>query len=46
MNIGYIVCSILTILFLGMGLFFTFFKERAAKFVSGFNSLSKKEQLL
>lgn len=46
MNIGVWMCGILIIPFLIMGMLFAIFKEKAAKFVSGFNSLSKEEQAL
>lgn len=46
MNIGFLMCGILVIPFLIIGALFAIFKEKAAKFVSGFNSLSKKEQAL
>lgn len=46
MNIGFWMCGVLVIPFLIMGVLFAIFKEKAAKFVSGFNSLSKEEQAL
>ena len=46
MNIGFWACIILVILFAIIGLIFAIFKEKAAKFVSGFNSFSKEEQTL
>ena len=46
MNIGFWACIILVILFAIIGLIFAIFKEKAAKFVSGFNSFSKEEQSL
>ena len=46
MNIGFWSCIILVIPFLIIGVLFTIFKEKAAKFVSGFNSFSKEEQAL
>ncbi len=46
MNIGVWICGVLVIPFLIIGMFFAILKEKAAKFVSGFNSLSKKEQTL
>lgn len=46
MNIGFWMCGVLVIPFLIMGVLFAILKEKAAKFVSGFNSLSKDEQLL
>lgn len=44
MNLGFLMCGILFFPFLLIGLFFAVFKEKAARFVSGFNSLSKDEQ--
>ena len=41
MNIGFGSCIILAILFVIIGVLFAIFKEKAAKFVSGFNSFSK-----
>ena len=46
MNIGFWLCIILVIPFLIKGVLFAIFKEKAAKFVSGFNSFSKEEQVL
>ena len=46
MNIGFWLCGVLVILFSIIGVLFAIFKENAAKFVSGFNSLSKEEQAL
>ena len=46
MNIGFGSCIILAILFVIIGVLFAIFKEKAAKFVSGFNSFSKEEQSL
>lgn len=46
MNIGFWMCIVLVPGFLIIGLLFAIFKERAAKFVSGFNSLSPKEQAM
>ena len=46
MNIGFGSCIILAILFVIIGVSFAIFKEKAAKFVSGFNSFSKEEQSL
>ena len=45
-NIGFWSCIILVIPFLIIGVLFAIFKEKAAKFVSGFNSFSKEEQAL
>ncbi len=44
MNIGFWMCIILVPGFLATGLFFAVKKGKAAKYVSGFNSLSGKEQ--
>lgn len=46
MNPGFWLCGVLAILFVIIGVLFAIFKENAAKFVSGFNSLSKEEQKL
>ena len=46
MNIGFWSCIILVIPFLIIGVLFAIFKEKAAKFVSGFNSFSKEERAL
>ena len=46
MNFGCYFCGILVIPFATIGVLFAVFKERAASFVSGFNSLPKKEQAL
>lgn len=46
MNLGVLMCGILTVCFCIMGTLFAIFKERAAKFVSGFNLFSKEEQAL
>ena len=47
MNIvGFWACGILVIPFGIIGILFAIFKDKAAKFVSGFNSLSKEEQAL
>lgn len=46
MNIGFWICGVLVIPFLVIGILFAFLKDRAAKFVSGFNSLPEKEQIL
>ena len=40
MNIGFWLCGVLVIPFVIIGVLFAIFKERAAKFVSGFNSLT------
>lgn len=44
MNLGFWMCGVLVFPFLLIGILFAIFKEKAAKFVSGFNSLSKDEQ--
>ena len=46
MNIGFWLCGVLVIPFIIIGVLFAIFKEKAAKFVSGFNSLPKGEQEL
>ena len=46
MNIGFWLCGVLVIPFVIIGVLFAIFKERAAKFISGFNSLPKEEQAL
>ena len=46
MNIGFCFCGILVIPFTAIGVLFAIFKEKAAVFVSGFNSLPKKEQTM
>ena len=46
MNIGFWLCGVLVILFVIIGVLFAIFKEKAAKFVSGFNSLPKEEKAL
>ena len=45
MNIGFCICAILALLFLMISALFAIFKEKAAKYVSGFQSLSKAEQM-
>lgn len=40
------MCGILAVIFVIIGVLFAIFKEKAAKFVSGFNSLPKGEQEL
>lgn len=46
MNIGFWSCAILAILFLIIATLFALLKEKGAKFVSGFNSLSETQQQL
>lgn len=42
--IGFYSCFILAVFFAMLGLLFGIFKEKAARFISGFNSLPKYEQ--
>ena len=44
MNLGAWMCGVLVIPFTTIGLLFGLFKERATKFVAGFNSFTDKEQ--
>ncbi len=46
MNIGAWMCGVLVIPFATVGLLFGIFKEKATKFVAGFNSFSDKEQAM
>lgn len=46
MNIGFWCCIALVPAFLVTGILFAVFKEKSAKYISGFNSLPKKEQSL
>lgn len=46
MNIGAWTCGILVIPFAIVGFIFAIAKEKATKFVAGFNSLSEQEQAL
>lgn len=46
MNVGFWMCIVLVPGFLLTGIVFALLKERGAKFVSGFNTLSEKEQEL
>ena len=46
MNIGFWLCGVLVIPFVIIGVLFAIFKEKATKFVSGFNSLPKEEKAL
>ncbi len=46
MNNGFWTCGILSVLFFVIGLLFGICKAKAARFVSGFNSLPKEEQIL
>ena len=45
-NIGFWTCGVLVIPFFIVGVFFAILKEKAVKFVSGFNTLPKQEQAL
>lgn len=44
--IGFLSCIVLALPFAIIGILFAIFKEKVAKFVSGFNSFSKEEQAL
>ena len=46
MNIGFWMCAVLVIPFAALGIFFALLKDRAARFLSGFNMLPKAEQEL
>ncbi|MCR5824114.1 MAG: DUF3784 domain-containing protein [Lachnospiraceae bacterium] len=46
MNIGFWLCAVLVIAFAALGIFFALLKDRAAKYLSGFNMLPKAEQEL
>ena len=46
MNIGAWMCGVLVIPFAAVGLLFGIYKEKATKFVAGFNSFSEKEQAM
>lgn len=46
MNAGFWLCGVLVVPFAILGVLFAIFKEKATKFVSGFNSFSKEEQAL
>lgn len=46
MNEGFWMCGVLAIIFAIIGVLFAILKEKAAIFVSGFNSLPKEEQAL
>ncbi|MBU3877190.1 DUF3784 domain-containing protein [Faecalicatena sp. AGMB00832] len=45
-NIGFWCCIVMVPAFVVIGLLFAIFKEKSAKFVSGFNMFSKEEQML
>ena len=44
MNIGFVACIVLAILFLLMGIIFSLLKEKGAKYVSGFSTLNHPEK--
>lgn len=44
MNVGAWTCGVLVIPFAIVGVLFAIYKEKATKFVAGFNSLSEEEQ--
>lgn len=44
MNIGFMACVILGILFLIIGILFSLIKEKGAKYVSGFSTLNHPEK--
>ena len=44
MNIGFVVCIILAVLFLIVGILFFLLKEKGAYFVSGFRTLNHPEK--
>lgn len=46
MNIGAWMCGVLVLPFAIVGLLFGLFKEKATKFVAGFNTFSEQEQAL
>ena len=46
MNIGAWMCGVLVIPFAIVGLLFGIFKDKATKYVAGFNMFSEKEQAL
>lgn len=46
MNIGFWMCTVLIIPFGITGALFALLKEKAARFVAGFNSLSEEEQTM
>lgn len=45
MNVGGWMCGVLVIPFAVIGILFSVLKEKAAKLVSGFNTLSEEEQM-
>ncbi|WP_337408766.1 DUF3784 domain-containing protein, partial [Holdemanella sp.] len=44
MNIGFVACLVLAILFLIIGIVFALLKEKGAKYVSGFRTLNHPEK--
>lgn len=44
MNIGFVACIILAVLFLVLGIMFALLKEKGAYFVSGFRTLNHPEK--
>ena len=44
MNIGFMACIILSVLFLIIGIMFALLKEKGAKYVSGFSTLNHPEK--
>lgn len=44
MNIGFLACIVLAILFLIMGIIFALLKDKGAKYVSGFSTLNHPEK--
>lgn len=44
MNIGFVACLVLAILFLIIGIVFALLKEKGAKYVSGFRTLNHSEK--
>lgn len=44
MNVGFVACGFLCIIFLFFALLFTIMKDRAAILISGFNSMPKEQR--
>lgn len=44
MNVGFVACIILAVLFLIIGIVFALLKEKGAKYVSGFRTLNHPEK--
>lgn len=44
MNIGFVTCIVLAILFLIIGIIFSLLKDKGAKYVSGFSTLNHPEK--